>query len=733
MLGITPQAGSNNPTTTAAKKRGCYESGRCYVLFLSLLALSAHSATGQSQTVGLFLNNTAKTAPGYVLLPPMHNGHTYLIDNNGQVVNTWYADNSEPGRMAYLLPNGHLLRSVSVPNSGPNTGGGDGGRITEYDWTGNLLWQFDYSTSTYAMHHDLKYLPNGNVIVLLVETKTLADMAAAGFKPNILQSGASVLVPDAVIEIQPTGATSGQIVWEWHVWDHLVQNFDATKANYGIPAQHPELIDPNASTAQIASFWNHMNSIDYNADLDQIMVSVRGNSEFWIIDHSTTKAEAAGHAGGKHGRGGDLLYRWGNPLMYGAGKSADEKLYQQHDAQWIAKGRPGAGDILVFNNGVNRPAGNYSSVDELVPPVDANGNYALTTGSAYAPTQLAWTYVGTGEERYYDADVSGAERQPDGNTLICYGTHGVLEEVTSSGELVWKYVNPVSQTGPLLQGQSPGLDQKSQSLAAVFKVRRYAPDYAGLVGRDLTPKGPVELYPFSLTNAAGVQVGAAAAGAILTAFGTSLADSTAATSSASLPSTLGGATVQITDSAGSTQTCPLFYASPTQINLLVPSGVATGPATLTIKKNSGGSLWINTSVESVAPGIFSMNSSGKGVGAIIGTRITGGQSIDVPVFSYNTSTKQYVSVPIDPGATTDQIYLSLYGTGLRGFSSLSAFTVTIGGVSVPVSGAAAQSQYPGLDQVNIGPLPRTLAGKGEANVVLKVDGRTANTVTVNIK
>jgi uncharacterized protein (TIGR03437 family) len=230
-----------------------------------------------------------------------------------------------------------------------------------------------------------------------------------------------------------------------------------------------------------------------------------------------------------------------------------------------------------------------------------------------------------------------------------------------------------------------------------------------------------------------VQVGAAAAGAILTAFGTSLADSTAATSSASLPSTLGGATVQITDSAGSTQTCPLFYASPTQINLLVPSGVATGPATLTIKKNSGGSLWINTSVESVAPGIFSMNSSGKGVGAIIGTRITGGQSIDVPVFSYNTSTKQYVSVPIDPGATTDQIYLSLYGTGLRGFSSLSAFTVTIGGVSVPVSGAAAQSQYPGLDQVNIGPLPRTLAGKGEANVVLKVDGRTANTVTVNIK
>ena len=118
---------------------------------------------------------------------------------------------------------------------------------------------------------------------------------------------------------------------------------------------------------------------------------------------------------------------------------------------------------------------------------------------------------------------------------------------------------------------------------------------------------------------------------------------------------------------------------------------------------------------------------------MIGTRLAGAQSTDVPVFSYNSAGKQYVSVPIDLGAATDQIYLSLYGTGLRGFSALSSFTVTIGGVSVPVSGAAAQSQYPGLDQVNVGPLPRTLAGKGESNLVLQVDGRTANTVTVNIK
>ncbi len=219
----------------------------------------------------------------------------------------------------------------------------------------------------------------------------------------------------------------------------------------------------------------------------------------------------------------------------------------------------------------------------------------MTTGSAYAPNKLAWTYAGTGSERYYDADVSGAERQPNGNTLICYGTHGVLEEVTSAGELVWKYVNPVSQTGPLQQGQTAGLDQKNQSLAAVFKVRRYAPDFPGLVGHDLTPKGPIELYSMALVNGAGLQVGAAAPGAILTAFGTGLADSTAA-SSASLSTTLGGATVQITDTSGTTQNCPLFYASPTQINLLIPSGVALGAATVTLKKTSGGTVWTIISV-----------------------------------------------------------------------------------------------------------------------------------------
>ena len=219
----------------------------------------------------------------------------------------------------------------------------------------------------------------------------------------------------------------------------------------------------------------------------------------------------------------------------------------------------------------------------------------------------------------------------------------------------------------------------------------------------------------------------------MSVYGTGMADSAAAATTASLPTTLGGATVQVTDSAGVTQTCPLFYASPTQINLLVPNGAASGPATFTIQHGSS-SVWASVVVESVAPGLFSMNSNGKGVGAIVGLRVdASGQQTSVPIFTYNANSKQYVSTPIDLGAATDQVYLSLYGTGIRGLSSTLNANVTIGGVAVPVIGAAAQSQYPGLDQVNVGPLPRTLAGKGDVNVVLQVDGRTANTVTVNIQ
>jgi formylglycine-generating enzyme required for sulfatase activity len=443
-------------------------------------------------TVGLFINDL-RAWPGYTLLAPKHYTSTYLIDKEGHVVHIWTGSKYEPGQSAYLLENGHLMRAAMT--KGPlSTGGGEGGRIEEYDWDSNLIWELDYSTDRYMSHHDFYPLPNGNIIMLAVEKKTYDEAVAAGLNPSQLGQeikSRGYMLPDSVVEIKPTRPIGGTVVWEWHVWDHLIQDYSTAKANYGNVGAHPELVDPNGDKKQIPVFWNHMNSIIYHPGFDQIMMSVRGNSEVWIIDHSTTTIQSASHAGGKYGKGGDLLYRWGNPLQYRAGTQNDEKLFQQHNATWIEDNCPGAGDIMVFNNGLGR---NYSTIDQWTPPADANGNYSFTTGKAFSPTDFSWTYKANPPMSLYAEAISGSQRLPNGNTLICDGTHGTFLEVTTSGETVWKYVNPVVKTGPLGRTDAIPSDpaRTGEFLNAAFRVLRYGPDYPGLARRDLTPRGTIE-------------------------------------------------------------------------------------------------------------------------------------------------------------------------------------------------------------------------------------------------
>lgn len=209
------------------------------------------------------------------------------------------------------------------------------------------------------------------------------------------------------------------------------------------------------------------------------------------------RAEAAGHTGGARGKGGDLIYRWGNPVTYGAGDNGDQMLFDQHDAQWIEEDCPGVGNMLIFNNGLGR---NYSSVDEIIPPVDASGNYALAAGSAYGPQSPTWTFAANPPSSLYSEAISGAQRLPNGNTLICDGVHGVFLEVTSAGETVWHYVNPVTKTGPLTQGEIPPLDDRGHQYNAVFKIHRYPPDFPGFSGRDLTPHAVIECYLASVAS-----------------------------------------------------------------------------------------------------------------------------------------------------------------------------------------------------------------------------------------
>lgn len=458
-------------------------------LFSPLVQAQPESST---RTVGL-LQNHAEAFDGYTLLAPLQNAVTYLLDGNGDIVHQWNHQ-YRPGAVTYFLPNGHLLRTANTQNE-RFLAGGRGGRIEEFDWDGNLVWWFEYTDTNVSLHHDVEYLPNGNILMIAWEYKTGTEAIEAGRDSTLLPQ--SELWPDKIIEVQPTYPHGGEIVWSWHAWDHLVQEFDSTKANYGRVADHPELIDLNYDPSNGQADWLHFNSIDYNPELEQIIISVPRFDEVWVIDHSTTTEEAAGHTGGRSGRGGDLLYRWGNPITYKRGSASPRQLFFQHDAQWIEEGLPGAGNILIFNNGSGaRP---YSSIDELIPPLQADGTYALDATAAFSPEVPHWQFVAA--DHFYSSFISGMQRLPNGNTLITEGDDGRIFEVTSSGQLVWEYVNPVTDERVLAQDETVP-DGRVGKANLLFRAYRYAPDYPGLAGKSLIARGPVENPPLETSIAA---------------------------------------------------------------------------------------------------------------------------------------------------------------------------------------------------------------------------------------
>ena len=381
---------------------------------------------------------------GQILFAPINYWMTYLIDNSGSVTHTWEST-FLPGESVRWLGDNRILRSIKTEVHGY---GGVGGGVQIVQWDGTVEWDYRCDTNGDLSHHDVYMLPNGNVLMIAWETKTREQTIAAGRNPSSFLG--DTFFPDHILEVEPSGPSSGDIVWEWHVWDHLIQDYDPTKANYGVVEQHPELIDINYGNNPVLDDWMHTNSLDYNEKFDQIMISVHNFDEIWVIDHSTTTEEAIGHTGGNSGKGGDILYRWGNPLAYHAGTAADKKFFSQHDATWIDEGCPGAGNILVFNNGDNRPTGAISSIDEITPPVDENGFYYREPGSAFGPSSLSWCYLADPPESFYSGVFSGAERLPDGNTLICDGVDGKFFEVTPDGTMIWQYINPYP--GPNLNG-----------------------------------------------------------------------------------------------------------------------------------------------------------------------------------------------------------------------------------------------------------------------------------------
>ena len=221
---------------------------------------------------------------------------------DGQVVHQWRTG-TRPGLSQQLLPNGDLVRAGNLEQRGTFASGqGAGGRIEQLSWTGATLWQRDFADNEQMQHHEIDVMPNGHVLALVWEHKTGDDAIAAGRDPELLPD--DELWPDKVIEYDPSTDT---IVWEWHVWDHLVQEHDPSKPNYVSDVKdRPERIDLNyvLNDENGEADWNHLNGVDYNAQLDQIVLSSRSFSEFWIIDHATTTA-----GGGRRGGGPALPLR----------------------------------------------------------------------------------------------------------------------------------------------------------------------------------------------------------------------------------------------------------------------------------------------------------------------------------------------------------------------------------------------------------------------------------------
>jgi arylsulfotransferase ASST len=403
---------------------------------------------------------SATTTQPYVLFAPIAATNTYLMDLNGQLVHQWSAA-SAPACSVVLLEDGTLLRPRSLGDTMFPGGGCNGGRVELLDWDGTVKWSYEYSAADHQQHHDVKRMPNGHVLMIAWEKRTSAEGQAAG--RNTVPGNGEIWV-DHVIEVDPA---TNAIVWVWRVWDHLLAPGDD-------PSAHPELFDPNIGPLA-QSDWTHANAIDYNPDLDQIAISLRNFSEFVVIDHSTTTAEAAGHTGGRSGRGGDLLYRWGNPANYGM--PGPEQIFGQHNAHWIEAGRPGAGQLLLFDNGAAglRP---YSTAVQLAPVVAPNGTYAYDPETGFLPAEPVWRYVASPPESLFARIVSSAQRLPSGNTLLCDGPAGHFIEVTSDGQTVWSYTVT---------------DTTGANNILTFRATRYEPGFPGLTGKELPPTGPVRV------------------------------------------------------------------------------------------------------------------------------------------------------------------------------------------------------------------------------------------------
>ena len=364
--------------------------------------------------------------------------NTYVINNNYNMVNKWDHELSTIGIPHFKCDGSIILQFKSVEHSFGNSHGPIGGIFKKLDWHGNEVWSNNFFSNSFHPHHDFEVMPNGNILILGWEKKTYSEALNAG-RINVENE----IWPLVIYEVALNSINQFEIVWEWHIWDHLVQDVDSSLLNFNIIKNHPELIDINIGefTNPNEGDWLHTNAIAYNSDLDQIVFSSKHFNEIFIIDHSTTTLQASGHDGGNSNKGGDILYRWGNPANYGRGNNSIQKLNAQHGVHWIPLGYPGAGKLLIFNNNPSDTLSNSnqfgnSSVVEILPPVNLDGNYFLTADSIYGPEEYDLIYGD--DDSFFSSFQSGAYRLKNRNTIITVTQEKSLFEISQDGQVVWE-------------------------------------------------------------------------------------------------------------------------------------------------------------------------------------------------------------------------------------------------------------------------------------------------------
>lgn len=442
---------------------------------------------GTSQTVGT-LQNDESSLQGYTFFSPFSGTKAWLVDNCGRLINSWDRG-TRPGLAAYFLENGLMLRTYKADLEGPFTSASNAGGLELVDWDNNTVWHYEWNTPTALSHHDAVFMPNGNILLLTWELVYTDELIEMGRDPNEI-AVEGFMWSEKIVEIEPVGSNDINVIWQWEIKDHYIQDFDASKQNYGVISDHPELFninlpDLNSNNSNATRDWNHFNAIDYNEGLDQILISVRNSDEIWIIDHSTTTAEAASHEGGLYGHGGDILYRWGNASAYDRGEVNDQKLFGQHGVHWIRDGLNDAGKILIFNNGNGRPGTDYSTTEILIPPQDSNGGYLITGPNPFGPAETEWMYGDQDGENFYSPYLSNAQRLVNGNTLINAGSPGRIFEIDPDRNIVWQYEIPLFGDVPATQGGNVSNNSN-------FRAYKHPPGYSGFEGVDLTPGETIE-------------------------------------------------------------------------------------------------------------------------------------------------------------------------------------------------------------------------------------------------